>query len=285
MAIKFKQVDFSYSSDKKSTDSTIKNINIDINSSNEFIGVLGHTGSGKSTFMQHINGLLLPTNGEIEVFDYTITNKKRKNPKMKNIRKKIGYVFQFPEYQLFDETVLKDIMFGPLNFGFSIEEAKANAIKYAKLLKIENILDKSPFELSGGQMRKVAIAGVLSYEPDILLLDEPTRGLDPQGAIDIMNFFNLLNKEYNKTIIMITHDMDLAYEHVNRMVVFKDGIIEFDGSKEDLFINDEYLKFHLKKPLILQAVDNINECLNLSIKYDNYNIKDLINSLRGDNNE
>ncbi len=284
MAIEFKKVSFAYSKKKEDIDQTIYNINIKVNSTNEFVGILGHTGSGKSTFMQHINGLIIPSEGTVEVFDKLITNKKRKNPKMKDVRKRVGYVFQFPEYQLFEETVLKDIMFGPINFGLSKEQAEENARKYAKLLNIEHILDKSPFELSGGQMRKVAIAGVLAYEPSILLLDEPTRGLDPQGAVDIMKFFTMLNKEYNKTIIMITHDMDLAYEHVNRMVIFKEGKIEYDGSKENLFTNETYLNYHLRKPLIIDAVDEINKELNLNIGYDNYNIDDLLSKLRGEIN-
>ncbi|MFI3329445.1 MAG: energy-coupling factor transporter ATPase [bacterium] len=282
MAIEFRQVGYSYSKNKNNIDKAIYNINLSIEGKNEFVGILGHTGSGKSTLMQHINGLILPTNGEVVVFDNIITNKKRKNPKMKSIRKQIGFVFQFPEYQLFEETVLKDIMFGPMNFGFTEEEAKESAIKYAKLLNIEHILDKSPFELSGGQMRKVAIAGVLAYEPDILLLDEPTRGLDPKGAKDIMDFFNYMNKEYNKTIIMITHDMDLAYEHVNRLVVLKEGKIEFDGNKEDLFISEIYKDLHLKKPLILDSIDELNNNLNLNLNYNIKTIEELVEKLRGD---
>ncbi len=280
MGLEFREVAFSY--DKKSNNNAIKNINLKVNEKDEFVTILGHTGSGKSTLIQHINGLILPTNGEVHVFDNVITNKKRKNPKMKNIRKRIGFVFQFPEYQLFEETVLKDIMFGPLNFGFTEEEAKESALKYAKLLKIEHILDKSPFELSGGQMRKVAIAGVLAYEPDILLLDEPTRGLDPIGANEIMDFFNKLHIEYNKSIIMITHDMDYAYQYSKRMIVLKDGKIEFDGSKIDLFSNDAYKDYHLSKPLILNLIDEINANLNMNLDYSISSIESLLNSLRGD---
>ncbi len=280
MAIEFRQVDYSYSRKKDSIDKAIYDINLKIDSSGEFVGVLGHTGSGKSTLMQHVNGLLLPSSGEVKIFDNVITNKKRKNPKMKSIRKQIGFVFQFPEYQLFEETVLEDIMFGPLNFGFTKEEAKQSAIKYATLLNIDHLLDKSPFELSGGQMRKVAIAGVLAYEPDILLLDEPTRGLDPKGSKDIMDFFNKINKEYNKTIIMITHDMDLAYEHVNRLVVLKDGRIKFDGDKKDLFSSDIYRELHLKKPLILDSIDELNSNLNLNLDYNIKTIDELVIKLK-----
>ncbi len=284
MDIELKEVAFEYNHKKKNeiNEAAIIDINLSIDSKNEFIAVLGHTGSGKSTLMQHFNGLLLPTSGAVKIFDQIITGNKKKNPKLKPIRKRVGYVFQFPEYQLFDETVLKDIMFGPLNFGFTEEEAKENAIKYAKLLKIESILDKSPFNLSGGQMRKVAIAGILAYEPDVILLDEPTRGLDPLGALEIMDFFTKIHKEFNKTIIMVTHDMDLAYKHVNRAVVLCDGKIVFDDKKENLFLNNKYLDFHLQKPLILQTIDDLNSNLGYSLNYDISNMEDLILGLKGE---
>ncbi len=279
MGIEFREVNFSYS--KKDLNETLKDINIVVND-NDFISILGHTGSGKSTLIQHINGLILPSSGTVNVNGNIITSKQRKNPRMRDLRKNVGFVFQFPEYQLFEETVLKDIMFGPINFGFSEEEAKSNAIKYAKLLGIEDLLDKSPFELSGGQMRRVSIAGVLSYEPDIILLDEPTRGLDPQGEIDIMNFFSLLNKEYNKTIVMITHDMNIAYKFSNRLIVLKSAEVVFDGDKHTLFSNNEYTNYHLRKPLILNTIDRINNELNLSISYNATSIEELIEELRGE---
>lgn len=284
MDIELKEVAFEYNHKKKQaiTDAALVDINLSIDAKGEFIAVLGHTGSGKSTLMQHLNGLLLPTSGSVKIFDNSITSNKRKNPKLKPIRKRIGFVFQFPEYQLFDETVLKDIMFGPLNFGFTEQEAKASAIKYAKLLGIESILDKSPFNLSGGQMRKVAIAGILAYEPDVILLDEPTRGLDPLGALEIMQFFTKINQEFKKTIIMITHDMDLAYQHVNRAIVLKDGKIVFDDKKEKLFINDKYLDFHLNKPLILKTIDELNNELGYKLNYNISTIDELLIALKGE---
>ena len=172
MAISFKEVDHYYPGLKKHEYTVaLSNINLEINDKNEFIAIIGKTGSGKSTLLQHMNGLVLPSKGNVVVFDNIITPKKKKNPKLKNVRKRVGFVFQFPEYQLFEETVLKDIMFAPKNFGLSEEKAKAKAIEIAKLLNIENLLNKSPFNLSGGQMRRVAIAGILAYDPDILLLD------------------------------------------------------------------------------------------------------------------
>lgn len=281
MAISFKEVGHNYAGlRKKEYVAALYDINLDIASQDEFICVVGQTGSGKSTLVSHMNALLLPTSGSIQIFDYLITPKKRKNPPLQPIRKRIGFVFQFPEYQLFEETVLKDIMFGPKNFGYSLDEAKAKALDVCKLLGIEDdLLDKSPFNLSGGQMRKVAIAGILSYNPDILLLDEPTRGLDPKTALEVMAIFNKINKEYHKTIITITHDMNLVYEYATRVIAMKDGRIAFDGKPIDLFKNPVYKDCHLQKPDILQLIDYLNESMNLNLDYDIYNEKELLDKL------
>ena len=281
MSIKFQEVSHFYEKAKKNEflPAAINQINLEIEEEGEFVMIMGHTGSGKSTLMQHINGLLLPTSGEVLIGDLKITNKKRKNPKLAPIRKKIGIVFQFPEYQLFEETVLKDIMYGPKNFGFSDEEAKKAAIDIAKRLNITSILDSSPFNLSGGQMRKVAIAGILAYEPDVLLLDEPTRGLDPLGAKEIMAFFKELQTKYNKTIIMISHDMDLVYEYATRCVVLQNGELVYDGSKERLF-KEKYAEYHLDKPRVLKTIDYLNENTNRKLSYKHYNLDDLLKSLK-----
>ena len=281
MSIKFQEVSHFYEKAKKNEflPAAINQINLEIEEEGEFVMIMGHTGSGKSTLMQHINGLLLPTSGEVLIGDLKITNKKRKNPKLAPIRKKIGFVFQFPEYQLFEETVLKDIMYGPKNFGFSDEEAKKAATDIAKRLNITSILDSSPFNLSGGQMRKVAIAGILAYEPDVLLLDEPTRGLDPLGAKEIMAFFKELQTKYNKTIIMISHDMDLVYEYATRCVVLQNGELVYDGSKERLF-KEKYTAYHLDKPRVLKTIDYLNENTNRKLSYKHYNLDDLLKSLK-----
>jgi energy-coupling factor transport system ATP-binding protein len=262
MAIRFEKVNHFYEKPKKGILSlaAINDINLSIESQGEFVTIVGHTGSGKSTLLQHINGLLLPTDGLVYIDDLVLTKKKRKNPKLKPIRKNIGFVFQFPEYQLFEETVIKDIIYGPKNFGMDQEEAVKNAKQVAEELNISNILEKSPFNISGGQMRKVAIAGILAYHPEILLLDEPTRGLDPLGAKEIMTFFKELQVKENKTIIMITHDMDLVYEYSTRVVVMDQGRIVYDGDKETLF-KEEYKNHHLTKPKILEAIDFINESI------------------------
>ena len=286
MGIKFNEVSFFYEKKKKNeiVPAAISDINLEFNTKDEFITIVGHTGSGKSTLIQHINGLILPTKGEV-LINETVLSPKNKKLKLKPIRKQIGFVFQFPEYQLFEETVLKDIIYGPKNFGIPIDEATRRAKDIAKELNISNILDKSPFNISGGQMRKVAIAGILAYDPDILLLDEPTRGLDPLGAKEIMEFFKRLQTEEHKTIIMITHDMDLVYEYSTRVIVMNEGKVAFDGKKEELFIN-EYQKYHLTKPTILKTIDYINEKTNRNISYNNYNLSDLLESLKdGEANE
>ena len=281
MGISFKEVTHLYHGTKK-RDITVAldNINVNINEKDEFIAIVGKTGSGKSTFMGHINGLKLPSKGYVEVFDNKITPKPRKNPNLNVIRKRVGYVFQFPEYQLFEETVLKDIMFAPLNFGFSQEEAKKKSIEVAKKLHIVKLLNKSPFNLSGGQMRKVAIAGILSYDPDILLLDEPTRGLDPIGGEEIMELFYDIYKNMHKTIILITHDMDIVYKYATRVIVLNNGKVSYDGDKERLFNGDIYKENSLLKPNILSLIDYLNEKLGYDLTYDIHDIDTLFERLK-----
>lgn len=276
MGIEFKKVSHQY---EGITDKylAIKDIDLKINAKNEFIAICGQTGSGKSTAIQHMNALLLPTAGEMHIFDKIVTNKK--NRKLNSIRKRVGLVFQFPEYQLFEETVLKDIMFGPLNFHIKKEEAKKKAKEIAAMLGIEDILNKSPFRLSGGQMRKVTIACILALEPDILILDEPTRGLDPQGRKEVLSIFEKINNELQKTIIVITHDMELVSEYAKRVVVLKEGEIVFDDKKEKLFSSLKFDSFHLDKPMVIKAREKINKELNIKLSENIFSLKDLLNEL------
>lgn len=278
MGISFKEVSHLYPTSKKKVYTVaLDHVNLDINGTDEFVALVGKTGSGKSTLMEHMNALLLPSSGTVDIFGNVITPKKNKNPKLKNVRKKVGFVFQFPEYQLFEETVLKDIMFAGKNFGFSNEEAKQQALETAKILKIdEKLLKKSPFNLSGGQMRKVAIAGILAYNPDVILLDEPTRGLDPKTAEEIMELFYEIHKATHKTIVLISHDMDLVYQYANRVVVLNQSKIVFDGDKVELFSSNLYQENHLSKPEVLQMIDYLNSSLGYNLDYHYYNEKELL---------
>lgn len=250
MGLNIQEVTFKYA--KKAPKNTINNINLTINDKDEFIAILGHTGSGKSTLVQLMNALLIPTTGKVIVNEQTVTSSDRENKKIKFklIREHIGLVFQFPEYQLFEDTVLKDIMFGPKNFGKKEEEARHEALKVASILRIKpELLERSPFSLSGGQMRKVAIAGILASNPDILILDEPTVGLDPKGKIELMKLLQDIQKETHKSIIMISHDMNVVAEYAKRIIVMNHGSLVYDGEKRALFEDPSKLsEFNLDLP-------------------------------------
>lgn len=280
MGIKFEKVTHIYKGlNKKQFYVAIEDIDLDIKAEGEFIAVVGKTGSGKSTLIQHMNALLTQTSGKITIFDKEIKHKKNKG--LNQIRKNVGLVFQFPEYQLFEETVLKDIAFGPKNFGLSNDEAINKAKETCKIVGIdESLWEKSPFNLSGGQMRRVAIAGILSMEPKILVLDEPTRGLDPEGRKEIMELFIKLHKEYNKTIVLVTHDMDIVAEYASRVIVMDDSKKVFDGTKDELFSSKDFDKFHLDRPSIQKAIMYLNERLNKNIPITIYKMNELIDYLK-----
>ena len=200
MSIKFQEVSYTYSPSSKFAFTALNNISLEFEM-NKITALIGHTGSGKSTLVQQLNALLIPTSGTLEVCDYIITNDKKKNKNLKSLRKRVGLVFQFPEYQLFEETVAKDIGFGPKNFGVSEEEIDEIVKKVIVQVGLdESFLNRSPLELSGGQKRRVAIAGILAMNPEVLVLDEPTAGLDPTGAKEMLDLFVELNK-LGKTII------------------------------------------------------------------------------------
>jgi energy-coupling factor transport system ATP-binding protein len=209
--------------------------------SGAFVSIIGHTGSGKSTLIQHFNGLLKPTKGEIKVGDMTIAAKTNTKD-LKVLRKRIGMVFQYPEHQLFEETVEKDICFGPLNFGVPLDEAKRRAQDALELVQLpKSILQRSPFELSGGQMRRVAIAGVLAIEPEAIILDEPTAGLDPKGRRDILGLFTRLHKEKGMTTIMVTHSMDDAANFSDKVIVMDHGQLLMEDRPEVVFSQGDTL--------------------------------------------
>ncbi|WP_374720875.1 energy-coupling factor ABC transporter ATP-binding protein [Peribacillus tepidiphilus] len=240
MHVALKQVEHRYQANTPFERLAIYDINLDIKEGS-YLAVIGHTGSGKSTLLQHLNGLLKPTKGQVIIGDRVIeAGKKEKN--LRPIRKKVGIVFQFPEHQLFDETVEKDICFGPMNFGVSEEEAKALARTAIKQVGMdESILKKSPFDLSGGQMRRVAIAGVLAMEPEVIVLDEPTAGLDPRGRKEIMDMFANLHRERGLTTILVTHSMEDAAKYADEIVVMHNGTIHKKGTPSDIFAQPEQL--------------------------------------------
>lgn len=288
MGIHFQEVRFSYmqsSRKKRNLLYVIEGANINIKANDEFIAILGHTGSGKSTLVQLMNALLIPIEGKVTVCGSEITSKKQ--PKLKPIRKKVGLVFQFPEYQLFEESVLKDIAFGPKNFGKTLEEANEDALYSAKLVKIDpSILNKSPFALSGGQMRKVAIAGILASNPDILIFDEPTVGLDPLAKKELLSLLKDLNEQH-KSIIIITHDMDVVSAVAKRVIVMDSGNIVYDGSKEELFSNKEFIKEHsLDTPTIIKIMEYLKQETGLEINTTQFSIDEAYQELlRVINNE
>lgn len=245
----------------------------------EYIGIIGQTGSGKTTFIEHLNGLLLPTEGTIEwVFENEKYNRKTKQKekfmdsftikrnlmnrfkRARDIRKRVGIVFQFAEYQLFEETIEKDIAFGPRSFGVSKEEAKERAKKYLQLVGLdESYLNRSPFGLSGGQKRRVALAGILAMEPDVIVADEPTAGLDPVGVREILEIFNKLNKA-GKTIIIVTHDLDNILEVSNRVLIFKDGKIVKDAPTYEALKDTKFLEAnYMEPPRLLAFVTKLEE--------------------------
>ena len=266
MGIKFEKVSHVYNLNTPMEQRAIYDINIDIQD-NKFVSIIGHTGSGKSTLIQHMNGLLKPSSGVITVGKQTIKSDE-KNKNLKAIRQHVGLVFQFPEYQLFEETVEKDIMFGPMNYGVSEEEARQRAKEVAQIVGLDDsILEQSPFHLSGGQMRRVAIAGILAMNPDILVLDEPTAGLDPQGQHEMMQIFNDLHQKYGKTIVLVTHDMNLVCEYAEHVIVMHRGEMKLQGSPKEVFKEVELLgECGITLPLAAQNYYNFASKLGLSVE-------------------
>ena len=240
MSIKIENLTHIYMPKTPFEKKAIDNVSIEINQG-EFVALIGHTGSGKSTLIQHINGLLKPTSGSLLIDDIDIT---KKNVKLTNIRKKVGLVFQYPEYQLFEETIEKDISFGPQNLGLDNDEINRRVRRAMNIvgLDYEQYKDKSPFEISGGQKRRVAIAGVVAMEPKVLILDEPTAGLDPKGRDDILSKIVELYKEYNMTIILVSHSMEDVAKVANRILVMDKGQCILDGTPERIFKEIEILE-------------------------------------------
>ena len=270
MPIKFNDVFYTYQANSPFKSEALRGVSLEIKDGS-FTCVVGHTGSGKSTLVQQLNGLLIPTSGTVNVNDFVVENKRKSLKKLHALRKEVGIVFQFSSYQLFEETIEDDVAFGPMNFGIKKEEALKIAHECLKTVGIdESYYKKSPFEVSGGQKRRVAIAGILALQPKILVLDEPTTGLDPKGAKEMLSLFKELN-EKGTTIILVTHDVNIVYEYATDVIVMNEGKVEIHCSPKDLF-KEDVEKHSLETPLIQKTV---NLCLEKGLNINVANIRNI----------
>ncbi|WP_461243356.1 energy-coupling factor ABC transporter ATP-binding protein [Secundilactobacillus muriivasis] len=259
MDITFQHVNYWYQAGTPFAVQALTDIDLTI-ASDTFTAVIGQTGSGKSTMIQHLDALLKPTEGTVAIGDRLIDHT-TKNKHLKPVRKKVGIVFQFPENQLFEETVIKDIAFGPQNFGVSEADATKLAREKAELVGLDaSLLERSPFDLSGGQMRRVAIAGVLALEPEVLVLDEPTAGLDPRGRLEIMSLLTKLRTEQHLTIVLITHQMDDVANYADHVIVMAHGQVVKQGTPRDIFSDPEWLaNYQLEMPSATRFAQRLGE--------------------------
>lgn len=259
MSIKIHQLEHVYNQNTPFSHAALKGINLEI-PEGKVTAIIGQTGSGKSTLVQHLNGLLIPTAGTLDICAYHI-QPLLKIKDVKQLRKEVGLVFQFPEYQLFEETIEKDIAFGPKNFG--VEEGDASQLVRDILPVVgldESYLDRSPFELSGGQKRRIAIAGILVLDPKVLVLDEPTAGLDPQGAKEMMTLFMRLNREQNKTVLLVTHDMEHVMNYCDHVIVLDHGIVKQKSDVKTFFEHPEWIvNIGINPPSIIRLKMRLKE--------------------------
>lgn len=275
MDITFENVSYTYQKNTPFEHKALENISFHI-PKRSFVAIIGHTGSGKSTLIQHLNGLLIPTEGKVTIGEYELT-KEKKPENMKALRSKVGIVFQYPEHQLFEETVEKDIAFGPKNFGLddaTIEKRIKEVLPKVGLT--EELLSRSPFDLSGGQMRRVAIAGVLASKPSVYVLDEPTAGLDPRGQKEIMDMFYELHHEEKATTILVTHNMEDALKYADYIIILNKGKKYMEGTPEEIFKHEEALhNVHLKVPQSIQFIKQFNERFQTDIPLKKYSLEEL----------
>lgn len=285
MRLVLKEVTQTFASNVNQNFNAIAGIDLEIHQG-EFIGVIGPTGAGKTTLIEHFNALLVPTVGQVEFhYDWQAVDKKTQTitvePKVKivkkswrkikdinQIRKKVGIVFQFAEYQLFEETIEKDIIFGPMNIGYPKEQAKQIAREIIEVVGLTpDYLQRSPFELSGGQKRRVALAGILAMKPDFLVFDEPTAGLDPAGAKDMMNLFQTINAA-GTTVVIVTHNLDDVLEYTSRTILLEQGQLVKDAPTLDVLVDLELLKAkQMHPPKLVTIVEAINKKHNTSLPY------------------
>ncbi|WP_068677120.1 energy-coupling factor ABC transporter ATP-binding protein [Oceanobacillus sp. Castelsardo] len=280
MDITFENVDYTYQKNTPFEHKALEDLSFHIKSGS-FVAIVGHTGSGKSTLISHLNGLSIPTDGKVKVGDYLLTND-RKPSDMKELRSKVGVVFQYPEHQLFEETIEKDIAFGPENFGVPESEIKDRILKAMSAVGLsESLLDRSPFDLSGGQMRRVAIAGVLAIKPDTLVLDEPTAGLDPRGQKEIMDMFYRLHHEQNLTTVLVTHSMEDALKYANHVIILNKGKKYLEGTPEEVFVQKDALKqVQLDVPEVVQFITSFNKKFKTTTPFSNQSINQLAKQIK-----
>ena len=257
MSMRVVDLNYTYGAGTAFEQHALKNVNFEIQDG-EFVGLIGHTGSGKSTLIQHLNGLIRPTSGDILYHGTSIYGE---GYKMKELRSKVGLVFQYPEHQLFEADVFSDVCFGPRNLGCSKEEVEKRAKHALNLVGLdESFYEQSPFELSGGQKRRVAIAGVLAMRPEMMILDEPTAGLDPQGRDEILDQIERLNRQYGLTILLVSHSMEDVARYVDRIMVLNHGEKVFDDTPKEVFRHYKELEaIGLAAPQITYVVHELKE--------------------------
>ena len=257
MSLKLEDVTYTYSPGTAYEMHALEHINLEF-PNGQFVGIIGHTGSGKSTLVQHLNGLIKPTSGDIKYQGVSIYSQ---GYKLKDLRSKVGLVFQYPEYQLFEIDVLTDVCFGPKNQGLSKEECEKRALEALKLVGLkEKYYKSSPFELSGGQKRRVAIAGVLAMRPKVLVLDEPTAGLDPKGRDDILDQIAYLHKQSDMTVILVSHSMEDIARYADRIIVMNKGSVMYNGAPKEVFAHYQELeKIGLAAPQVTYIMHDLKE--------------------------
>lgn len=280
MDITFKDVTYIYQQNSPFEHKAISNLSFHI-PSGSFVAIIGHTGSGKSTLIQHLNGLSIPSMGEVQIGDFKLS-KTEKPKNMMDLRSRVGVVFQYPEHQLFEETVAKDIAFGPENFGVPPEEIKIRTKEAIHAVQLpEELLERSPFDLSGGQKRRVAIAGVLAIEPDILVLDEPTAGLDPRGQKEIMDMFYDLHHKKGLTTVLVTHSMEDALKYADHILIMNKGTKFMEGRPADLFKEKAALQsVQLDVPEMIEFLTAFEERFGESIPFRNQSMKEIAASIK-----
>ncbi|TFJ92845.1 energy-coupling factor ABC transporter ATP-binding protein [Lentibacillus salicampi] len=280
MDITFKHVSYIYQRKTPFEHKAIDDLSFHI-PTGTFTAIIGHTGSGKSTLIQHLNGLMRPSEGEVTIGDYRLTHDEKPNH-MKALRNRVGVVFQYPEHQLFEETVKKDIAFGPENFQVPEKEIENRVRDITQEVGLsEELLERSPFDLSGGQMRRVAIAGVLATKPDVLVLDEPTAGLDPRGQRDMMDMFYDMHKRQGLTTILVTHSMEDAVKYADHVMILNNGTKYMEGKPEDVLTQREALhNVQLDVPEMVQFLNAFSDKFGTQIPFQRQSEADLAKEIR-----